>query len=88
MSYRSQAVASVLLGTPLSFAVCGLYAQFGPADPATDFLVGMCLLLPVWCAILMWGLKRERGSSAWAGLSAGCVVVGAIVLISRYLIGA
>jgi len=64
MSYLSQAVASTFLGTPLAFAVCALYVQFGPGDPATNFIMAIFLLVPVWSAILVWGLKRQSPRTA------------------------
>ncbi|ATE61811.1 hypothetical protein [Thauera sinica] len=86
--YRSQAVASVVLGTPLAFALCGLYAAFGPAAAATNYLAALFLLLPVWCGILIWGLSHRQARQAWIHLGAGCAAVACAAIAMRVLSGA
>ncbi|ENO86976.1 hypothetical protein [Thauera linaloolentis] len=88
MSYRSQAVASVILGTPLAFALCGVYATLGPAEPATNYIAALFLLLPVWCGVLIWGLSRQRARQAWMHLGTGCAVMVCVFLVMRLLPGA
>lgn len=68
MSYRSQAVACGLLGTALSLVLAALYTQYGPGSPATRFVVAVFLLVPLWCGLLMWGLKQKVPRRAWIGL--------------------
>lgn len=87
MSYRSQAVASTFVGTPLAVALCALYAQFGPGAPATNFIMAIFLLVPIWSAILVWGLKRDNPRTAWIGLVGALAVIGTILFIARKLLG-
>lgn len=88
MSYRSQAVASVVLGTPLAFALCGLYAELGPAKPATNYLVALCLLLPVWCAVMVWGLAQRNPRQSWLQLGITCAIVACAVFLAGVWRGA
>lgn len=79
MSYRSQAVASSVLGTALSLVLAALYTQYGPGEPATCFVVAVFLLVPLWCGLLMWGLKQQVPRRAWIGL--GVPLVFALVIL-------
>lgn len=83
MSYRSQAVATTFLGTPLAFGLCALYAGFGLGTPGTNFMVAAFLFLPVWAGIMVWGLKRENPRVAWAGLGLTLLLITAILLVAR-----
>lgn len=87
MSYRSQAVASVVLGTPLAFALCGLYAALGPARPATNYVTALFLLLPVWCAIMIWGLVQRDPRQSWLQLGGACAVVACAVFAAGTWLG-
>lgn len=87
MSYRPQAVASVVLGTPLAFALCGVYAAIGPGEAATNYITALFLLLPVWCAVLIWGLSRRQPRQAWAHLGAGCLLAAVAFVTVRMLPG-
>ncbi|MDR2128924.1 MAG: hypothetical protein LBP52_07650 [Burkholderiaceae bacterium] len=86
MTYRSQALASVVLGTPLTLALTGLYAQFGPGAPATNFIAALLLMTPIWLAVMVWTLKRTRGRTAWLGLGAANLVVYTAILLLKYLV--
>ncbi len=85
--YRSQSIAATLLGTPLAFLLAGFWMQFGPGAPATNYYVANLLLIPIWCAIMIWGLKRERGSTVWIWLAVALAVAIAAMLIARKLLG-
>jgi len=87
MTYRSQAVASSVFGTALSFALCALYAQFGPGEPATNFVIALFLLVPLWSAIMVWGLKREDPRTAWIGLAAALGIASAVLIVARETLG-
>lgn len=87
MTYRSQAVGSVFLGTPLAFAICAFYAQFGPSEPATNYIVAIFLLLPVWSAVLIWGLKRQDPRTTWTGLAVALALAVALSALVGHLIG-
>ncbi|MNZ27717.1 hypothetical protein D3C78_449380 [compost metagenome] len=87
MSYRSQALASTFLGTPLTLAVCALYAEYGPGLPYTDFVVAVFLLVPVWCVVMIWGLKRSQPRNSWIGLGSALAVAGGLLFITRHLSG-
>lgn len=86
MSYRTQALASVVLGTPLTLALTGLYAQFGPAQPATNFIAALLLMTPIWLTIMVWTLKRTRGRVAWLGLGAANLIAFGVILAARQIL--
>jgi 4-amino-4-deoxy-L-arabinose transferase-like glycosyltransferase len=85
--YWSQTFAAILLGTPLAFAVGGLYAQFGPSDPATNYIAAVMLLLPVWLGIMLWTLKRQKARSAWLVLGALNLCMLCMIVLSRLVLG-
>ncbi|MBO3278093.1 hypothetical protein [Pseudomonas schmalbachii] len=87
MSYRSQAVASTFLGTPLTLALCALYAEYGPGLPYTRFVVAVFLLVPVWCAVMIWGLKRAKSLSCWIGLGGALAIAGGVLFLARHSSG-
>lgn len=87
MSYRSQAVASTFLGTPLTLVLCGLYAQFGPASPATDYITAVILAVPLWSAVMVWGLWRPDPRVAWLGLGGALASAVTALLVARHMLG-
>ncbi|MED5611662.1 hypothetical protein VV867_28510 [Pseudomonas sp. JH-2] len=87
MSYRSQALASTFLGTPLTLTLCALYAEYGPGLPYTNAVVAVFLLAPVWCAVMIWGLKRATPRAAWMGLGGALALAGGCLFIARHLAG-
>lgn len=87
-SYRSQAVASVVLGTPLTFGLCGLYVTVGPATPEVNYVTGILLLLPTWIAVLLWALTRRSARRAWLGLGGTCIAIAVAIFVLRYFGGA
>lgn len=84
MTYRSQALASVILGTPLTLGLTGLYAQFGPAAPATNYIAALLLLTPIWLVVMVWTLKRETGITAWLGLACANAAIYGVVGALKY----
>lgn len=85
MSYRSQAVASGVLGTSLSVTIAALYAEYGPGDPASRFITAVFMLAPIWCGLLMWGLKQTSPCRAWIGLGI-LLLVTLILLITKCIV--
>lgn len=83
MSYGSQATAGVVLGTPLAFVIAGIYAELGPADPATNFMAALYLSIPLWLAVMVWALKRTHALSAWGGLLLADAAMAVLVVALR-----
>ncbi|MEX1828155.1 hypothetical protein [Luteibacter sp. CQ10] len=83
MSYGPQTLAGIVLGTPLTFLIVGLYAQWGPSDPSTNFIAALYFSVPVWLTIMIWALKRSSARTAWLTLLAADLVLVFLVFTMR-----
>lgn len=82
----SKTLAGVVLGCPLSFALCGIYGYLGPGSRLDNYFVVLFLLLPVWTGLISWAFARRTGLRAWVWLALGNVVgFGLLALVRQWL---
>ncbi|WP_050469201.1 hypothetical protein [Herbaspirillum chlorophenolicum] len=77
-------LAGVVLGCPLSFAVCGLYGYLGPGSRLDNYFVVLFLLLPVWVGVMSAAFACRTGWRAWAWLALGNAVGFGLLALVRH----
>lgn len=82
----SKTLAGVLLGCPLSFALCGIYGYLGPGSRLDNYFVVLFLLLPVWTGLISLAFACRTGLRAWGWLVLGNAVgFGFLALLRQWL---
>ncbi|MBC3919386.1 hypothetical protein H8L32_17985 [Undibacterium sp. CY18W] len=70
----AKSLAAALLGLPLSVAIVGLLALFGPGDVKTRTLPLLLLVFLVWIASMCSAFLFKTGLRAWLWMGAATLL--------------
>ena len=89
-NWMGKTSAGVIAGYFLTIAICGMVSRFGPLEVgffSAQAQITMWLVAPVWSLILSFCFMFQNGWRAWGWLGGANLVVWAILLADRFLIG-